>query len=98
MEVDTLDLFRSSDQGAIDVLGPRAFVLRAFALPFVEKLLAAIAVLEQASPFRQMVTPGGFTMSVARLRTPLVSRASGPMPVWSIATRQGRGCRCIKTE
>jgi alkylated DNA repair protein (DNA oxidative demethylase) len=65
MEVTTLDLFRRSSQGAIDVLGPRAFVLRAFALPFVEKLLAAIAVLEQASPFRQMVTPGGFTMSVA---------------------------------
>jgi alkylated DNA repair protein (DNA oxidative demethylase) len=43
----------------------RAFVLRGFALPFVDELLSSIGAVEQASPFRQMVTPGGFTMSVA---------------------------------
>ena len=62
---NTLDLFHSPDQHTIDVLGPRASVLRGFALPFVEQLLSAITSLEQASPFRRMVTPGGFTMSVA---------------------------------
>ena len=46
-------------------MGRRAFVLRGFALPFVDMLLSSIGAVEQASPFRQMVTPGGFTMSVA---------------------------------
>jgi alkylated DNA repair protein (DNA oxidative demethylase) len=46
-------------------MGRRAFVLRGFALPFVDVLLSSIGAVEQASPFRQMVTPGGFTMSVA---------------------------------
>jgi|SRR5436190_16450392 len=46
-------------------MGRRACVLRGFALPFVDELLSSIGAVEQASPFRQMVTPGGFTMSVA---------------------------------
>jgi alkylated DNA repair protein (DNA oxidative demethylase) len=51
--------------GEREAMGPRAFVLRGFALPFVEELLPAIQGVEQSSPFRHMVTPGGFTMSVA---------------------------------
>lgn len=46
-------------------LGPQAWLLRGFALPFVEALLPALAEIEKAAPFRQMVTPGGQRMSVA---------------------------------
>ena len=42
-----------------------AFLLRGFALPRQEPLLAAVKVIAQASPFRHMITPGGFRMSVA---------------------------------
>ncbi len=59
-----LELFAPS-AGERESLGPRAFVLRGFALPFVEELLPAIQAVEQESPFRHMVTPGGFSMSVA---------------------------------
>lgn len=40
-------------------------MLRGFALPAVAQLLPAIALISQQAPFRQMLTPGGFTMSVA---------------------------------
>lgn len=46
-------------------IGPQTYVLRGFALPWLEQVLPALrAVLAQA-PLRRMVTPGGFTMSVA---------------------------------
>jgi DNA oxidative demethylase len=61
----TVDLFPRQGIGESEAIGSRAFVLRGFALPFVERLLPAIRAVEQRSPFRQMVTPGGFTMSVA---------------------------------
>jgi DNA oxidative demethylase len=47
------------------MLGAQAVVLRGFVLPHVNELLSALKVVEQVSPFRHMVTPGGFTMSVA---------------------------------
>jgi alkylated DNA repair protein (DNA oxidative demethylase) len=50
---------------AREPLGPGAFVLPGFALPFVAELLPAIDALAQRAPFRHLVTPGGFTMSVA---------------------------------
>ena len=50
---------------APDAIGARAFVLRGFALPFVDDLLPAVAAVASAAPFRHMATPGGFTMSVA---------------------------------
>lgn len=59
----TLGLF--DRPGEITLLGPQACVLRGFALPHVPALLAALAVVEALAPFRHMVTPGGFTMSVA---------------------------------
>ena len=40
-------------------------VLRAFALDVEEDLLAALEAILAQSPFRHMVTPGGFRMSVA---------------------------------
>ncbi len=46
-------------------LGPGAVVMRGFALAEATALLAAVESVAQAAPFRRMVTPGGFTMSVA---------------------------------
>lgn len=42
-----------------------ACLLRGFALPWVDQLLPVIDTLERSGSFRNMVTPGGFTMSVA---------------------------------
>jgi DNA oxidative demethylase len=51
--------------GARESLGARAVVLRDFALSYVDELSPALEAVTDASPFRYMVTPGGFTMSVA---------------------------------
>ena len=40
-------------------------VLRGFALQFTDRLLAELDRIAAVAPFRRMVTPGGFTMSVA---------------------------------
>ncbi|GAA4336618.1 DNA oxidative demethylase AlkB [Pigmentiphaga soli] len=61
----TPDLFPGPAPGERERLGPCAFVLRGFALPYVEGFPPAIAAIEAHSPFRNMVTPGGFAMSVA---------------------------------
>lgn len=60
-----LDLFGDEAPGARVAMGPCACVLRGFALPYEQPLLAAIADVEAVSPFRHMVTRGGFTMSAA---------------------------------
>lgn len=59
----SFDLFEAGSQRLR--LSSGAFVLRGFALPYVSELMPAIADIEAISPFRHMVTPGGFTMSVA---------------------------------
>ena len=46
-------------------LGEGATILRRFAEPSAAALVEAIADITGASPFRNMVTPGGYTMSVA---------------------------------
>ncbi len=61
----TLELFQTGDSLRCQRMGPRAFVLRDFALPCVDQLLSALRGIEARSPFRNMITPGGFTMSVA---------------------------------
>ena len=63
--MSSLDLFAEERYGQSDAIGPRAFVLRRFALPVVDELLRAVAAVEKQSPFRNMMTPGGYTMSVA---------------------------------
>lgn len=63
----TLGLFSDSDlqqPARVEVLGPESRVLRGFALPWVEALLPQLDAVLAAAPFRQMQTPGGFTMSV----------------------------------
>jgi alkylated DNA repair protein (DNA oxidative demethylase) len=50
---------------AIEVMAEGAVLLRGAALPYEKDLLAALSDITAQSPFRHMVTPGGFTMSVA---------------------------------
>jgi alkylated DNA repair protein (DNA oxidative demethylase) len=60
------DLFARDDgEGARRDLAPGAALLRGFALPFESELELAVAAVAAAAPFRNMKTPGGFTMSVA---------------------------------
>lgn len=60
----TLDLFPSAP-GTREAIGPAAYVLRGYALPDVQTWLDAIDRIAAQAPFRHMVTPGGYTMSVA---------------------------------
>ena len=59
------DLFPTDLTPRCEAIGEQAFVLRGFALPQAEELIDCVAELNRLAPFRQMVTPGGFTMSVA---------------------------------
>jgi len=60
-----LELFDTSTFEGMESLGRHAHVLRGFALPFVDDIVPALQRIESQSPFRNMVTPGGHTMSVA---------------------------------
>lgn len=59
-----LDLFADADPWQ-EPLAPGAVVLRRFALSRAAALFSAIGSVAALSPFRHMVTPGGYTMSVA---------------------------------
>lgn len=59
------DLFRDDTSTWREPIGEEAFVLRGFALAQAAELIACVAELDRRSPFRHMVTPGGFAMSVA---------------------------------
>ncbi|MDH0681115.1 DNA oxidative demethylase AlkB [Achromobacter animicus] len=63
----TLDLFGGDDpaQHGRVTIGPQSVVLRGFALPTVDALLAGVDDVTAQAPFRHMATPGGYTMSVA---------------------------------
>ena len=63
----TLDLFGGDDpaQHGRVALGAQSVVLRGFALPAVDALLAGGDDVIAQAPFRHMETPGGYTMSVA---------------------------------
>ncbi|WP_413704956.1 DNA oxidative demethylase AlkB [Pseudomonas sp. Pseusp16] len=64
----TFDLFANAEpeqQPRREQIGEQSYVLRGFALPWLERLLPALEAVLTAAPFRQMITPGGFTMSVA---------------------------------
>src|SRR5215467_15386146 len=50
---------------AKETMAEGAVLLRGAALAFEKELLAAINDITATSPFRHMLTPGGFTMSVA---------------------------------
>lgn len=57
------DLFDAED--ARQSLAPGAVLLRRFAAPAAPALLAAVDDVIARAPFRHMVTPGGFRMSIA---------------------------------
>jgi len=68
MNPTTFDLFADAEpeqQPRHEPIGEQSCVLRGFALPWLDRLLPALDAVLTAAPFRQMVTPGGFTMSVA---------------------------------
>ncbi|WP_024304173.1 DNA oxidative demethylase AlkB [Pseudogulbenkiania sp. MAI-1] len=60
----TFDLFDDEPRTWREELAPGAVVLRGFALPRVDDLLAALKDVTAVAPFRQMITPGGYRMSV----------------------------------
>src|SRR5262245_60923483 len=49
----------------VETIGPSAVVSRGFAVADESVLLNDVSVVTRKSPYRHMVTPGGFTMSVA---------------------------------
>ena len=64
----TDDLFADDalqQPAAREQIGEQSYVLRGYALPWIERLLPELRHVLAQSPFRQMVTPGGFTMSAA---------------------------------
>lgn len=62
----SLNLFDGvSEVGLPEELGPGAVVLRGFAKPAETALLASLHEVIATAPFRHMVTPGGYRMSVA---------------------------------
>ena len=67
MPSDRLALALDEDQdGASRVaLGARAVLLRGLACEFAPEFVAAIIAIAAVSPFRRMVTPGGWEMSAA---------------------------------
>lgn len=46
-------------------IGEQSYVLRGYALPWLERVLPELRAVLVQPPFRHMVTPGGFTMSAA---------------------------------
>jgi alkylated DNA repair protein (DNA oxidative demethylase) len=61
----SLALDEAQDGGRHMTLSARAILLRGFARERGPELVAAIDSIAAVSPFRQMVTPGGWAMSVA---------------------------------
>ncbi len=62
----TLDLFeRVNLESRKETIAPGAFLLRGFALTNEAVLVDALKKVTAEAPFRHMVTPGGFRMSVA---------------------------------
>lgn len=63
----TLGLFDEvpAPYAAPEVIAPGAVLLRGFALAVDEALLQAVEAVTAAAPLRHLVTPGGYTMSVA---------------------------------
>ncbi|MGH8436014.1 MAG: alpha-ketoglutarate-dependent dioxygenase AlkB, partial [Pseudomonas sp.] len=61
----TMDLFGGTTTlASLEPLAPGAVLLRGFAVAAEHELLAALAEVIAQAPFRHMLTPGGFRMSV----------------------------------
>lgn len=62
-----MDLFDDREAGGLRrlILAPGAMLLGGWALPAAGELVAALQQVVAQAPFRHMITPGGFRMSVA---------------------------------
>ena len=68
MSESTADLFADDalqQPAGREQIGEESYVLRGYALPWIDRLLPELRRVLAQSPFRKMVTPGGFTMSAA---------------------------------
>src|SRR5438270_10008811 len=79
-------------------IAPGAVLLRGFALPFVNDVLAAFGDITAQAPFRHMTTPWGAAMSVAMTNCGeagwLTDRAGYPtMGSTRIPAGRGRPCQ-----
>lgn len=61
----TMDLFAEEARSHMQTIEPGAVVLRGFAASYERVLLADLWTVVAEAPFRHMVTPGGFRMSVS---------------------------------
>jgi alkylated DNA repair protein (DNA oxidative demethylase) len=59
------DLFDDQPEPRREAITEGAVLLRGFARDEAERLIGAVDGIAAAAPFRRMMTPGGFTMSVA---------------------------------
>ena len=59
-------------------VGPGATILRSFAISEETEILSAISDVVSKAPFRYMITPGGFRMSVAMTNCGALGRRSEP--------------------
>src|ERR1700744_6423895 len=80
-----------------DLLGPGTAILNGFALKYESDMAPLIQAISKLSPFRHMITPGGFRMSVALTncgRYGWVSDRGGIGTTPSIQRQDnaGRGC------
>lgn len=60
-----LDLFGSDGSDGPQQIAPGAYLHHGVALPFAEELWRWVQAIDDPSPFRQMITPGGQIMSVS---------------------------------
>ncbi|MDO8825880.1 DNA oxidative demethylase AlkB [Methylophaga sp.] len=63
--MNTADLFADANPPQCEQILPDVFLLRSFALEAAPQLLKTLEVISAQSPFRKMLTPGGFSMSAA---------------------------------
>ena len=61
----TGDLLAGLMTASVEDLADGAVLLRGFAVTEAPALLAEITAIAEAAPFRHLITPGGFRMSVA---------------------------------
>ena len=66
-QAGTVDMFADDVAGfpVREDLASGACILRGLALPHAADVFAALGTIVEQAPFRHLVTPGGFTMSVA---------------------------------
>jgi alkylated DNA repair dioxygenase AlkB len=93
-----LDLFADAEPWQ-EPLAPGAVILRRFALSRAAALLAGIEEVTAVSPFRHMVTPGGYTMSVAMANCGELGWATNERAICmprTIPRPASRGPRCLR--